>query len=34
MVRRPFGDSGAKSFITQVSRLVYGYLEQPRVARQ
>jgi beta-lactamase class A len=32
MVRRPFGDSGAKSFITQVSRLVYGYLEQPRVA--
>lgn len=34
MVRRPFGDRRAKDFINQVSRLVYNYLEQPRVAQQ
>ncbi|WP_414576289.1 serine hydrolase [Anabaena sp. CCY 9402-a] len=34
MVARPFGDARAKSFINQVSRLVYGYLEQPVSARQ
>lgn len=28
MVRRPFGDKRAKSFINQVSRLVYSYIEQ------
>lgn len=32
MVRRPFNDLRAKAFITQVSRLVYGYLGQPNVA--
>ncbi|MBD2449367.1 serine hydrolase [Nostoc sp. FACHB-152] len=31
-VRRPFNDLKARDFINQVSRLVYGYLEQPRVA--
>lgn len=34
MVRRPFGDSRAKDFISQVSRVVYGYLSQPRVAQK
>ncbi|OKH14945.1 serine hydrolase [Fischerella major NIES-592] len=28
MVRRPFGDKRAKSFINQVSRLVYSYIQQ------
>lgn len=28
IVRRPFGDKRAKSFINQVSRLVYSYIEQ------
>ncbi|MER3590143.1 MAG: serine hydrolase, partial [Mastigocladus sp. ERB_26_1] len=28
MVRRPFGDKRAKSFINQVSRLVYSYIEK------
>lgn len=32
MVRRPFGDARARDFINQVSRLVYRYLDQPRVA--
>ncbi|MBD2775258.1 serine hydrolase [Iningainema tapete] len=32
MVRRPFGDARAKSFINQVSKLVYGYLNQSTVA--
>ncbi|MBD2440172.1 serine hydrolase [Nostoc sp. FACHB-110] len=31
-VRRPFNDLKARDFINQVSRLVYGYLDQPRVA--
>ncbi|MEA5596487.1 serine hydrolase [Rivularia sp. UHCC 0363] len=31
MVRRPFGDVRAKSFINQVSRLVYGYINKPQV---
>ncbi|MBU7584336.1 MAG: serine hydrolase [Nostoc sp. TH1S01] len=31
-VRRPFNDLKARDFINQVSRMVYGYLEQPRVA--
>jgi beta-lactamase class A len=31
MVRRPFGDKRAKSFINQVSRLVYSYIEQNSV---
>ncbi|MCF4968579.1 serine hydrolase [Nostoc sp. CMAA1605] len=34
MVARPFGDARARSFINQVSRLVYGYIEQPISARQ
>ncbi|MEA5572505.1 serine hydrolase [Calothrix sp. UHCC 0171] len=34
MVRRPFGDSRGTQFISQVSKVVYGYLSQPRVARQ
>lgn len=34
MVRRPFNDLRGKAFITQVSRLVYGYLDQPTVAQQ
>ncbi|MBE9004927.1 serine hydrolase [Fortiea sp. LEGE XX443] len=33
-VRRPFNDLKARDFISQVSRLVYGYLDQPRVARK
>ncbi len=33
MVRRPFGDARAKSFISQVSRMVYGYLNQPTVTQ-
>jgi len=31
-VRRPFNDLKAREFINQVSRLVYGYLDQPNVA--
>ncbi|MBD2596843.1 serine hydrolase [Nostoc spongiaeforme FACHB-130] len=31
-VRRPFNDLKARDFINQVSRMVYGYLDQPRVA--
>ncbi|OCQ99474.1 serine hydrolase [Nostoc sp. MBR 210] len=31
-VRRPFNDLKARDFINQVSRIVYGYLDQPRVA--
>ncbi|MBH8565655.1 serine hydrolase [Nostoc sp. CENA67] len=34
MVKRPFNDLRGKAFITQVSRLVYGYLGQPTVAQQ
>ncbi|WP_066424879.1 serine hydrolase [Anabaena sp. 4-3] len=34
LVGRPFRDARAKSFINQVSRLVYGYLEQPRSVSQ
>jgi beta-lactamase class A len=34
MVRRPFGDSRARDFISQVSRTVYSYLSQPRVAQK
>jgi beta-lactamase class A len=34
MVRRPFGDSRAKDFISQVSRTVYGYFNQPKVAQK
>ncbi|MBW4672013.1 MAG: serine hydrolase [Cyanomargarita calcarea GSE-NOS-MK-12-04C] len=34
MVRRPFGDAGARDFINQVSRLVYGYLDQPKVSQR
>ncbi|BAZ09422.1 peptidoglycan glycosyltransferase [Calothrix sp. NIES-4071] len=33
-VRRPFGDARGTSFISQVSRTVYGYLSQPRVAQK
>jgi beta-lactamase class A len=33
IVRRPFGDARAKSFISQVSRLVYGYLEHSRLTQ-
>jgi beta-lactamase class A len=31
LVKRPFGDTRARDFISQVSRLVYGYLDQPRI---
>jgi beta-lactamase class A len=34
LVARPFGDARARSFINQVSRLVYGYIEQPRAVSQ
>ncbi len=34
LVRRPFGDSKAKDFVSQVSRIVYGYLNQGKVAGQ
>ncbi|BAZ51084.1 peptidoglycan glycosyltransferase [Nostoc sp. NIES-4103] len=34
IVKRPFNDLRGKAFITQVSRLVYGYLGQPTVAQQ
>jgi beta-lactamase class A len=34
MVRRPFGDGRAKEFINQVSRMVYGYLDQPKVTQR
>ena len=34
MVARPFGDARAKAFINQVSRLVYGYLDQPTSANR
>jgi beta-lactamase class A len=34
MVRRPFGDSRATDFISQVSRTVYGYFNQPKVAQK
>jgi beta-lactamase class A len=34
LVRRPFNDLKARYFISQVSRLVYGYLDQARVAQQ
>ncbi|WP_224095288.1 serine hydrolase [Nostoc sp. MS1] len=32
MVARPFGDARAKTFINQVSRLVYSYIDQPKSA--
>ncbi|MGB3650740.1 MAG: serine hydrolase [Rivularia sp. (in: cyanobacteria)] len=31
MVTRPFRDARAKSFINQVSRMVYGYINKPQV---
>jgi beta-lactamase class A len=31
LVKRPFGDARARSFISQVSKLVYGYLDQPKI---
>lgn len=34
LVARPFRDARARSFINQVSRLVYGYIEQPRAVSQ
>jgi beta-lactamase class A len=34
MVRRPFGDARAREFVSQVSRMVYGYLDQPRVSQR
>ncbi|MBH8556053.1 serine hydrolase [Nostocaceae cyanobacterium CENA357] len=34
LVRRPFGDSKARDFVSQVSRIVYGYLNQGKVAGQ
>jgi beta-lactamase class A len=34
MVRRPFGDARARDFISQVSRIVYTHLAQPRVAQK
>ncbi|MFH7030297.1 MAG: serine hydrolase [Heteroscytonema crispum UTEX LB 1556] len=34
MVKRPFGDARAKKFVSQVSRMVYGYLDQPRVTQR
>ncbi|WGV27639.1 serine hydrolase [Halotia branconii] len=34
LVRRPFGDSKARDFVSQVSRIVYGYLSQGKVADQ
>lgn len=34
MVARPFGDARARAFINQVSRLVYGYLDQPTSANR
>jgi beta-lactamase class A len=33
LVARPFGDARARAFINQVSRLVYGHIDQPRSAR-
>ncbi|WP_067775690.1 serine hydrolase [Nostoc sp. NIES-3756] len=33
MVARPFGDVRARTFINEVSRLVYGYIEQPKSAK-
>lgn len=33
-VKRPFGDTRARDFISQVSKLVYGYLNQPRVSQE
>jgi beta-lactamase class A len=33
-VRRPFGDRRGREFISQVSRTVYSYLSQPRVAQR
>ncbi len=33
-VKRPFGDTRAREFISQVSKLVYGYLNQPKLTRQ
>lgn len=33
LVARPFGDARARTFINQVSRLVYGYLDQPTSAK-
>jgi|UPI00036F5DDE beta-lactamase class A len=33
MVRRPFGDLAAKSFINQVSHLVYDYFQQPKLTQ-
>ena len=32
MVTRPFRDARAKSFIKQVSQMVYGYIEKPQVS--
>ncbi|KAB8332600.1 serine hydrolase [Scytonema tolypothrichoides VB-61278] len=31
LVKRPFGDKRARDFISQVSKLVYGYLDRPKV---
>ncbi len=33
-VRRPFGDARGREFISQVSRTVYSFLSQPRVAQK
>jgi beta-lactamase class A len=33
-VRRPFNDLKARDFISRVSRIVYGYLDQPRIANK
>jgi beta-lactamase class A len=34
IVRRPFGDSRGREFISRVSKMVYNYLEQPRVSQK
>jgi beta-lactamase class A len=33
-VKRPFGDTRAREFISQISKLVYGYINQPKLTRQ
>ncbi|GAB1541480.1 hypothetical protein NUACC21_41510 [Scytonema sp. NUACC21] len=33
-VKRPFGDTRAREFISQISKLVYGYLNQPKISQQ
>ncbi|MUG94841.1 AMIN domain-containing protein [Scytonema sp. UIC 10036] len=32
-VKRPFGDTRAREFISQVSKLVYGYINQPKLTQ-